>query len=182
MKKVNRGIIVLLCLLLAVVVYVVCISVKGKSLKSQSNDFVYGFLEKDVQWRNIPLEYQNDSDGYIKSIENEVKNYFYDESAYDFYIQNAILSQYQTGNFCPKMSVSLGEFSDSYDGKYVDCNFYVFVDAENTASMENEFNTGSGQYTIRLCENKDSLQIISHNYLFTDYFDSSMEVFDVMSW
>lgn len=57
-------------------------------------------------WKVIPEEYRDDYAGYVKKIEPEVRRYFAEDGAYEYYIENNIHEQYRK-----KISISHAVFS-----------------------------------------------------------------------
>ena len=98
-RKINLGVIALLIVVISVAVYMIYMNGKHNDLGKKADDFLTSFFESDADWATIPEEYRKDSKSYIESIEKDAKKYFCDDGAYDYYIKNAILSQYESNSF-----------------------------------------------------------------------------------
>ena len=128
LKKINFGALVTIVLLVCVVVYVLTMFVKHRELDRQSIPFLNDFFTDDADWRTIPEEYRQDSEGYIKSIEEEVKKYFCDENAYRNYIEYAVLTQYKQNSFVADESngtCRIKTEGSNFDGEKYKLSVYV---------------------------------------------------------
>ena len=133
-RKINLGVIALLIVVISVAVYMIYMNGKHNDLGKKADDFLTSFFESDADWATIPEEYRKDSKSYIESIEKDAKKYFCDDGAYDYYIKNAILSQYESNSFFDQKD---RDFNDAvilrtgYDGETfeislnVDTSFYL---------------------------------------------------------
>lgn len=128
LRKVNLGAVVSVVLLIGIAVYIVTMTIVHQDLDKESQKFLSSFFAEDADWRTIPEEYRTDSEGYIKSIEKEVKKYFYDDDVYQYYIDIAILSQFDQNLFFENSQsgsciVDFG--SSKFDGKLYEISAYV---------------------------------------------------------
>lgn len=156
-RKVNFGVILLLVVVIATFAYIICKTSEHSKLDKKAEDFIISFFEADKEWRTIPMEYRDDSSGYVSSIEKDVKAFFCEDGAYEYYIKYAILSQYEDNVFIEENEYVYmhSEISKSiYDGKnyeieiYVDCGFLV------------------GDFRMSLQESVDGMKISFLNYPF----------------
>lgn len=165
LKKANRGIIFLILLILSVSIYIVVCSVQRSGMMSDSENFINQFVDKENDWRVIPDEYKDDPEGYIKSIEEEVKPYFENDKAYDAYIENVIMVQYKDYVFIEGMDVnriSIELFS--FDGEQATCEFtvdYNMKTSENAGQSDSSF-LGNG-FKMKLCQVNNEIKIVSHD-------------------
>lgn len=154
-RKINIGAIVLLIVVISVAVYMVCMNSKHNKIEEEAESFITSFFEADADWATIPEEYRKDSKGYIKSIEKDVKKYFCDDSAYDYYIKYVILVQYNSNKFLNQNEHTFKKsdiLSTSFDGKKIEVS--MTVDMESI----------SGEVKMTLIESNDGLKISSLNY------------------
>lgn len=140
-RKINFGVIVLLIVVISAAVYMIYMNSKYNDLGEEANVFLVSFFEADADWGTVPEEYRKDSKSYIESIEKDVKKYFCDDGAYEFYIKNAILAQYESNNFYDQSDRKFNEatiFETAYDGE----NFEVFL------TVDTSFFSGSVNMTL----------------------------------
>ena len=166
LKKANRGIIFLILLILSVSIYIVVCSVKRSDMKSESKVFINQFIDKCNAWHVIPEEYKDDPEGYVKSIEKDVRPYFENDKAYDAYIKNVIMLQYEANTFLEELDIdSIFIETFSYDGKQAVCEVMVKGTTKPSA------NTGSSDirlyenyFKLKLCQKDNEIKIVSHGF------------------
>lgn len=165
-RKINVGAILMLLAAVCVVSYIVYMTSKHNDLEKQSKSFIESFFESDEDWRIIPTEFRNDSKGYIESIENDVKKYL-DDSACEYYLKYAILSQFEKNVFIEPDSHGLDSlewFKCKYDGQNIKIEAWV------------DMRSCVGDINFILCEDSSGLKITHLNYPLTPK-DNNM-VFD----
>ena len=160
-KKINRGFALTLVILSVVIVYVCVLGLHHHVLNKKSAAFVASFFEADGDWRSIPEEFRQDSNAYIKSIEEDVRKYFDNENVYKYYINNAILSQYEENNFLEEDECEYKTF-ETYGSKYDGELFVINVYAE--------FGAESHDLYLTLRESDAELKIVSFAQPYGDEF------------
>ena len=132
---------------------------------SDSENFINQFVDKENGWRVIPDEYKDDLEGYIKSIEEDVRPYFENDKAYDAYIENVIMVQYKDYVFIEGMDVnriSIELFS--FDGEQATCEFtvdYNMKTSENAGQSDSD-SLFSG-FKMKLSQVNNKIKIVSHD-------------------
>ena len=99
LKKVNRGLLLTILVLIVVGVYVVTLVKEVNGLKTEVEKEATEFLSVQAECMVIPEDFQEDPDAYVAKIEPLLKGFFAEEEAYQFYIENNILSQYKNKMF-----------------------------------------------------------------------------------
>ncbi len=126
LKSINRGLFVIVPLVIAVAAYLLAVNIKVKHMEDLADSRIEEFLEVDSRLKQIPREYRNNEEEYVAKIASEARPFFEDDSAYDYYIANNISSQYRTGNFCERCNVVNIEKSDySYNNGILKCEYYI---------------------------------------------------------
>ena len=140
LKTVNRGLIVSLAVLIAVVVYVKGVSMKADAMEALSDSFIADFLIKDSEWKTIPAEYRNDEQSYIAKIEPDVRAYFDSDSSYNYYIDNNISHQYRTGSFCEHYSASVSKKYDNvYNKGVLESTYQLYISYKTDGNTSSEW-------------------------------------------
>ena len=67
-RKVNFGVILLLVVVIATFAYIICKTSEHSKLDKKAEDFIISFFEADKEWRTIPMEYRDDSSGYVRMV------------------------------------------------------------------------------------------------------------------
>lgn len=156
-RKINLGVIALLIVVISVAVYMIYMNGKHNDLEKKADDFITSFFESDADWATIPEEYRKDSKSYIESIEKDAKKYFCDDGAYDYYIKNAILSQYESNSFFDQKDRDFNDaviFMTGYDGETFEISLNV-----DTSFF-------SGDVNMTLIETDDGFKIKCLDYPF----------------
>ena len=165
LKKANRGFVFLILLILSVVVYIVVCTIQRNDMKSESEIFIHQFINNEKNWRTIPEEYRDDSEGYIKSIENDVRPYFANDDAYNYYVENVIMLQFEKNVFLEEVDIdSIFIEAFSYDGKQAVCDIMVnstIKPSANTGSSDGVF---SNYFRLKLCQENNEIKIVSHDF------------------
>lgn len=157
-KSINRGLILTLLVLIVVITYVITVSLKASAMEEMSDSCLADFLIKDSEWKVIPAEYRNNEAGYLEKIESEVRTYFENDSAYNYYIDNNISCQFRTGNFCERYSASIYEkYGSTYDNG-ISQNYYMMYITyrmSNGESVDGDFS----YMTFSFAQKDGSVQI-----------------------
>ncbi|MBE7058726.1 MAG: hypothetical protein E7387_06460 [Ruminococcaceae bacterium] len=151
-KKINRGVVFTLVVLSLVIVYVCVLGVNHYLMGEEASGFVSSFFRAEEDWRSIPENFRQDSNAYIKSIENDVKKYFANENVYEFYIKNVILSQYEKNTFYTEEECQYKSFAtyvNKYDGELLEISVYTEMGVETY------------DIYMTLCEDDSELKIAS---------------------
>ena len=157
-KKVNRGLVLTLAILTIVIVYICVLTLKHNNLEKESAVFLTSFFKADEEWRSIPEEFRKDADAYVKSIEKEARAYFADERVYEYYINDAILSQYKSNKFLKQEECEYSMFESyesNYDGELLRVRVFVEIGGET----EQFFATDNLDITLK--ESDTGLKIVS---------------------
>lgn len=157
-KRINRGLILTLVILCFVFVHICVLAAKHDRLEKESASFIAAFFKAEENWKSIPEEFRQDSDEYIKSIEQEAKMYFDNEKVYEYYIKDVILSQYESGKFLKQEECEYSMFEtygSNYDGELLQVSVFVGIGSEIAS------NYSSDNFTITLKESDSGLKIVS---------------------
>lgn len=125
LRKVNIGAVISVIILTIVVVYMVTLTSKYSDLKKQSDIFMTSFFNENADCVTIPENYRNDYDNYIKSIEEKIKPYFYDDESYNKYLETFILPQFSSNFIANDISANSEMFRCAYDGEHLEVDFKV---------------------------------------------------------
>lgn len=153
-RKINVGAILMLIAAVCAVSYMVLMTSKHNDLEEKSKSFIEAFFESDEIWRTVPNEFRNDPQGYIDSIEDEVKQYL-DDDACDYYLKHAILSQFETNVFIEADGHVLDRlewYECKYDGRIIQIEAWI------------EMRSCFGDVNITLREDDSGLKITYLNY------------------
>lgn len=163
-KKINRGLILTVVVLLAVITYLVIISIKINKMEVEAKSFLETFLAADEKYKVIPDEYRDDYEGYLKKIEPEMRNYFADDGAYEYYVENNIHSQYRNNNFYKTCRVFLQDaYESSYNNGVFTMQYLIGINGTlDFTKQENESFRNSYVFSFKQIDGK--LKIYYLNY------------------
>ena len=170
LKKANRGFVFLILLILSVVVYIVVCTIQRNDMKSESEIFIHQFINNEKNWRTIPEEYRDDSEGYIKSIENDVRPYFANDDAYNYYVENVIMLQFEKNVFLEEVDIdSIFIEVFSYEDNQATCEIMVNSNTKNSEKTESNIVLPENYFKMRLCQEENGIKIISHDFDIYDF-------------
>ncbi len=165
LKKANRGFIFLILLVLSVTIYIVVCTVKRSDMKSNAEVFINQLIDKDSVWRVIPDEYKDDPEGYVKTIKEDIRPYFENDKAYDAYINNVIMLQFDKNVFLEEVDIdSIFIEAFSYDGKQAVCDIMVNSTTKPSANTGSSDGVFSNYFRLKLCQENNEIKIVSHDF------------------
>lgn len=162
-RKVNRGLLFTILVLLIMIVYMITLTVRVKTLCGEADSVLRAFLQADSVCQVIPEEYRTDCDAYLRKIEPELRPYFANDDVYAYYIDHTIRAQYSKNSFYESYRASVGECRFSgYENNILDlfCYLMITVTSEQTANPD-LFQNG---YRFSFRQTGDGLQIYYLNY------------------
>ncbi len=163
-NKINRGLLFTLAVLLVTAIYLISLTVRVKDMKKEAERFMNGFLAADAGWKVIPEEYRDDYAGYVKKIEPEVRRYFAEDGAYEYYIENNIHEQYRKKNFYKSCSIFIQDIYDpGYNDGVLSIRFFLGISGK-TDQNETEFEPFRNTYRFSFKRVDGELKIYYLNY------------------
>ena len=165
LKKINRGLILTAAVVLAVAVYLGLLTAKVNRMKTDAERLLKNFLAADAAWKVIPEEYMENYEGYIELLEPEMRDYFADDSAYQYYIENNIYSQYRTNVFYRTCDVSLIElFSSEFDNNILSLPCMISISGKTNLEAQGQDYGAPLYYSFSFKEVDGELKIYYLNY------------------
>ena len=165
LKKINRGLILTAAVVLAVAVYLGLLTGKANRMKTDAERLLKNFLAADAAWKVIPEEYMENYEGYIELLEPEMRDYFADDSAYQYYIENNIYSQYRTNVFYRTCDVSLIElFSSEFDNNILSLPCMISISGKTNLEAQGQDYGAPLYYSFSFKEVDGELKIYYLNY------------------
>ena len=167
LKKINRGAVLFLVVITLVIMYICVLIGKHNKLDNQAAVFMDSFFKAEEDWKSIPEDFRSDSDAYIKTIEKDVKKYFDNESVYEYYIKDAIISQYESNKFLAQEECVYKFFeidNSKYDGELLEIDLYFSIGKDS----DNDYDYYTDEIKITLRESDSGLKIVS----FAEYYNN----------
>ncbi len=162
-RKVNRGLLFTILVLLIVIVYMITLTVRVKALCREADSVLRNFLQADSVCQVIPEEYRTDCDAYLRKIEPDLRPYFANDDVYAYYIDHTIRVQYSSHSFYESYRASIGESHFSgYENAVLDLSCFLMI----TVTTEQKTNPDLFQngYRFSFRQTEDGLQIYYLNY------------------
>lgn len=164
-KKINRGLILTAAVVLAVAVYLGLLTAKASRMKTDAERLLKNFLAADAAWKVIPEQYMENYEGYIELLEPEMRDYFADDSAYQYYIENNIYSQYRANVFYRTCDVSLIElFSSEFDNNILSLPCMISISGKTNLEAQGQDYGSPLYYSFSFKEVDGELKIYYLNY------------------
>ena len=162
LKKINRGLILTVIVLAAVVIFIVSTVVKVNQLNQDAAIVLDDFIAADSKYKVIPEEYRSDCDAYIKMIEPELRKFFTDDDVYNYYINNNIRSQFKASNFYKSYNASVQEMiSTQYENHILTSDYYVSVSSSDGNPNGSSWTTCS--FSFKVTDGKIKIYYINYN-------------------